>query len=73
MVGIGATMTGYFLTDTIWYERIVLMVGGLMLVYPGLLSDASGIVIIVAAYGMQWLRVRCNNSETQIDLQYKSK
>lgn len=58
MVGIGACMTGYFIAPTRWYERILLGLGGVMLVYPGLLTDLAGVGIITAIYLLQRFRVK---------------
>ena len=58
MVGIGAALTGYFVTDTKWYEQIPLGLGGIMLVYPGTLTDVIGVGLVVAIWLLQKLRVR---------------
>ena len=58
MVGIGAALTGYFVTDTKWYEQILLGLGGIMLVYPGTLTDVIGVGLVVSIWILQKLRVR---------------
>ena len=55
MIGIGAGMTGYFIDHTPWYQRIVLVIGGGMLVYPGLLTDAAGVLSITVIFLWQKL------------------
>lgn len=49
MLGIGAAMEGYFLTDAGWVERGMFMVGGLMLIDPSLITDLTGVCLIGAA------------------------
>ncbi|MEG2204630.1 MAG: DUF3394 domain-containing protein, partial [Oscillospiraceae bacterium] len=58
MVGIGAGMIGYFVTNTRWYERLLLLGGGLGLLSPILLSDVVGMSVIVAVFVLQFIRVK---------------
>ena len=53
MIGIGAGLTGYFVTTTPLYLRIALIVGGAMLVHPGLVTDVVGVTLIAAIYAWQ--------------------
>ena len=48
---VSAALEGYFLRNMAWYQRILSVVGGLMLIYPGLVTDliGLGLVAIVAA------------------------
>ncbi|MHB1393792.1 MAG: TRAP transporter permease [Clostridia bacterium] len=46
MVGIGAAMEGYFITNANKFERIAFLIGGLMLVDPGSLTDVIGFAIL---------------------------
>lgn len=50
MVGISAAMTGFFRAPLRWYERIVLAAAGLMMLYPEIITDIIGIVVIAALY-----------------------
>ncbi len=50
MIGISSAMFGYLLDDAKWHERILLAVGGLMLVYPESISDIIGLIIIGSIY-----------------------
>ena len=47
MFGVSAALEGYLLTDMKWYERIISAVGGLLLIYPGILTDSIGLGLIV--------------------------
>ncbi|WP_062104425.1 TRAP transporter permease [Bacillus niameyensis] len=47
MIGIGAGVIGYWYRKLYWFERIIAIVAGLMLIYPESLSDVLGLVIFV--------------------------
>ena len=44
---VSASLEGYFLHNMSWYERIISAVGGLLLIYPGLRTDAIGLTAVV--------------------------
>ncbi|HHV95176.1 MAG TPA: TRAP transporter permease [Clostridiaceae bacterium] len=46
MYAISGALGGYFLYHVYWYERIILIVAGLMLIYPELITDIVGLIII---------------------------
>ena len=48
MFGVSAALEGYVLRRMAWYERIVSAIGGLMLIYPGLVTDIGGLALIAA-------------------------
>src|SRR5699024_9077593 len=51
MIAIGASMVGYWYRSIPWYGRIISFVVGLLLIYPGTMSDMlgfTGFVILVA-------------------------
>ena len=45
MIAIGAGMIGYWYTKLNWVYRIISLIGGLMLMYPGLYTDIGGVAI----------------------------
>ena len=45
--GVSAALEGYFLRHMTWYQRLLSLAGGLMLIYPGLLTDAIGLGLII--------------------------
>lgn len=57
MVGIGAAMEAWFLTHAAWWERILLLISGLMLVYPGTLTDIMGGALLFGCYMIQKAKV----------------
>ncbi len=46
MCGVSAALEGYLFTNMKWYERIISAIGGLLLIYPGLLTDGIGLGLI---------------------------
>lgn len=51
--GVSAALEGYFMHHMTWYERILSLIGGLMLIYPGLITDAIGLGLIAVMVVMQ--------------------
>ena len=43
---VSASLSGYFIKNMKWYERILSAVGGLLLIYPGLVTDLIGIGLV---------------------------
>jgi TRAP transporter 4TM/12TM fusion protein len=54
MFGVGAAMIGYCLAPMRWWERIWFIVGGLMLIDPGTLTDLIGIAMLGVELLYQW-------------------
>jgi TRAP transporter 4TM/12TM fusion protein len=54
MFGVGAAMIGFCLAPMRWWERIWFMVGGLMLIDPGTLTDLIGIAMLGIELLYQW-------------------
>ena len=60
--GVSAALEGYFLSHMKWYERVLSAVGGLMLIYPGLLTDAIGLGLVLVMVIMQMVERRKENA-----------
>ena len=58
MFGIAAAMNGYLFKKIQWYMRIAFMVGGLMLLIPGLVTDIAGLVLLAALTSYQYFSAR---------------
>lgn len=56
IVGVASALEGYFLTDMGFVDRILFIAGGLMMIFPGGLTDALGLGLITAATAMQYVR-----------------
>ena len=55
MFGIAAAMNGYLFKKIQWYMRIGFMVGGLMLLIPGLVTDIIGLVLVGGLSAYQYV------------------
>ena len=51
--GVSAALEGYFLNNMKWYERVASAIGGLLLIYPGLVTDVIGLVLVGAVAVVQ--------------------
>ncbi|MEA5082620.1 MAG: TRAP transporter permease [Lachnospiraceae bacterium] len=58
MVGISAGMEGYMHTHLKVYERIVCVLGGIMLIVPGVYSDFIGILLVAIMVATQIIKKR---------------
>lgn len=56
MVGVGAAVQGYLITKATWLERIMLLIGGLLMIKPGLTTDLLGAGLLLCVYIIQHLR-----------------
>ncbi|MBQ8894520.1 MAG: TRAP transporter permease [Clostridia bacterium] len=43
---VSSALQGYFLQHMPWYQRIICLAGGLLLIYPGLVTDVIGLVLV---------------------------
>lgn len=53
MFGVSASLEGYMFTHMKWYERIVAAGGGLLLIYPGWVTDIIGLALVAAVVLVQ--------------------
>ena len=47
MFGIAAGIEGYMLKDMNPVQRVLSVLGGLMLIYPGTITDVCGVLVVV--------------------------
>jgi TRAP transporter 4TM/12TM fusion protein len=66
MFGIGVAMIGYCLTPMRWWERIGFIIGGLMLIDPGTLTDLIGIGMLGVGLFYQWQKSKSKKNVNQI-------
>ncbi|RYG73031.1 TRAP transporter permease [Lentibacillus lipolyticus] len=68
MLGVSSAMIGYLArTSKIW-ERLVLFIGGLLLILPELTTNAIGLVLIIAVWAVQ----KRQNNKTDSNLKESS-
>lgn len=53
IVGVAAGVSGYLITKQSWVERIIFLAGGILMVIPGLYTDAIGLGILALGYLIQ--------------------
>ena len=53
ILGVSAALEGFFLHRMTWYERIISAVGGLCLIFPGLVTDIVGIALVGFVFILQ--------------------
>jgi TRAP transporter 4TM/12TM fusion protein len=56
IMALAGAFQGWLFKKTTWYERSMLFVAGVLLVYPKTLFDVIGFVLVVLVLGSQWLR-----------------
>ena len=52
--GVSAALQGWFLCRMSWYERILSAVGGLLLIYPGIVTDSIGFGLLAVVLAVQF-------------------
>ena len=53
--GVSSGLQGYILKHMPWWERIIVIVGGLLLIYPGLVTDIVGLVLVGGIVILQYI------------------
>ncbi len=51
--GVSAALEGFFLIKMPWYQRVLSAIGGLLLIYPGIVTDAIGLGLVGLVLVMQ--------------------
>ena len=57
---VSSALSGYFLHNMRWYERIVSVVGGLLLIYPGIVTDVIGVALVGIVFAIQTITKKKN-------------
>ena len=55
MYAVSASLQGYFLRKMPWYQRIICACGGLLLIYPGLVTDIVGLLLVAIIVAIQFI------------------
>ena len=58
MYALSGGLTGFVQDRCTWYERILLVGGGLAMIIPGIVTDSIGLVILIGVIALQLRRVR---------------
>ena len=54
---LAAGLQGYLLREARWWERILLVTAAILLIKPGYISDAIGLVLLALVFVVQKLSV----------------
>ncbi|MBR3606711.1 MAG: TRAP transporter permease [Lachnospiraceae bacterium] len=52
---VSASLEGWFKCHMKWYERVLSLIGGLLLIYPGLVTDITGLAFVAVMVVMQFV------------------
>lgn len=63
MIALSSALIGYLAANCLWLERILLVIGGLLMIQPGLLTDAIGLTLfgLVLTYQLKRRRGELQN------------
>ena len=53
--GVSSALEGYLFHNMPWYQRILSLVGGLLLIYPGLATDIIGLLLVGTTVTLQFI------------------
>ena len=59
--GVSAGLEGYIVRNASWWERLLAVAGGLLLIYPGLVTDIAGLALVALVLVIQLLGKRHDN------------
>ena len=62
--GVSSALEGYLLHDMPWYQRILSVAGGLLLIYPGIKTDIIGLALVGLVVVLQLLIRKKNTVQT---------
>ena len=65
MYAVSGALGGYFQYYAHWYERVILLFSGLMMIYPEIITDIVGFIIILA---IGILQIRRKKKQAQFDI-----
>ncbi|MBY0098662.1 TRAP transporter permease [Mesobacillus maritimus] len=65
MMAIGAGVIGYWIRPLAWFERIIGLVCGIMLIYPEGMTDIIGLGLFIVLIALQLIFKRDKNGQTQ--------
>ncbi|MGE8037003.1 MULTISPECIES: hypothetical protein [unclassified Lysinibacillus] len=63
MVAIGAGVIGYWYRKMLWFERIIAIAAGLLLIYSEKFSDWAGLAIFIAMFVIQYVTQHKGNGD----------
>jgi len=67
MIAIGAGMVGFWYRKVYWYERVIAIIAGFLLIYPGGITDTIGLITFVGLLVLQYVIKGDRNSERTLN------
>ena len=64
IIGVSSGIMGYLLCRSLWWERVLMAAGGVLMIDPGAVTDIIGIGIIVVGVVSQVIRKRVDSGKT---------
>jgi len=64
MFGVASGLEGYMLRNASWWERILSVAGGLLLIYPGIVTDSVGFALVAIVLALQLVTRKKENKLT---------
>ena len=55
MFAVAASLEGYLIHNMKWYQRIISIIGGLLLIYPGFVTDIIGVALVLIVFLLQFV------------------
>ncbi|HEX7066107.1 MAG TPA: TRAP transporter permease [Bacillales bacterium] len=68
MAGISAGLMGFFIAEAKWWERVLLIGSGLLLIYPNIIDSLIGFVVLGGLALFQFVRSRAKKHQRKIAL-----
>lgn len=65
MLGVSSAVSGYFITRSMWLERIMFFAGGLLMIDPDFVTDLIGLALMGAAFLLQLYRSKHEKINTK--------
>lgn len=69
MIAIGAGVIGYWMRGMYWFERIIAVVVGFLLIYPERISDITGLIAFAVLFTLQYVWKRDKDNKPKISAQ----
>lgn len=63
---VSASLEGYLMDRMPWYQRIMSLTGGLLLIFPGLITDIIGLCLAVVVVAFQLVYKKSHKAETAL-------
>lgn len=67
ILGVSASLEGWLIAAMPWYQRMISAIGGLLLIYPGAVSDIIGVVMVGAVVILQVIEKKNMNRRMYVE------